>query len=253
MHQPTEPPFPDHFSAAAAGYARHRPTYPRALVEFLAGLTQRHELAWDCGCGSGQLSGLLAGRYARVIATDASAEQLRNARPRARVEYRLARAEASGLPHAAVDLAVAAQAAHWFELEAYYAEVRRAARAGAAVALVTYDLMSVDPDVDPLVRRFYSDVVGAYWPPQRRHTEDGYRSLAFPFAEVAAPALEMCRHWTLSDVLGYIATWSSVSAMRRAEGPARYHEFGRELARVWSSGPPVRAVRWQLALRAGRL
>src|SRR5207247_362245 len=81
-------------------------------------------LAWDSGCGSGQLSVLLAGSFARVVATDASPEQIARAAVHPKVEYRCTRAEASGLPERVADLATAAQAVHWFDLPAYYAEVR---------------------------------------------------------------------------------------------------------------------------------
>src|SRR5438876_4020524 len=140
--------FQDHFSDVAAAYAAHRPTYPAALVDFLAESAPRRDLAWDAGCGSGQLSVLLAERFARVIATDASPAQIAHAAPHPNVAYACAPAEDSGLPPGVADLAVAAQAAHWFDLPAYYAEVRRVGRAGALVALVTYGLVRVDHAID---------------------------------------------------------------------------------------------------------
>lgn len=245
--------FRDHFSDRAAGYAAHRPTYPPALVDFLAGVSPGRELAWDCGCGSGQLTVLLAGRFERVIGLDASAEQLARATPHPRVEYRCARAESSGLADAAVDLAVAAQAAHWFDLAAYYAEVRRVVRPGGVVALVTYGRLSVVDDVDAVVDRFYSEVLGPYWPPERRHVEDGYRSLPFPFEEIEAPRLEMCQEWTLGRLIGYVETWSAVRALEAAEGCAAVEAFRRELARAWGRAGVVRPVRWPLSLRVGRV
>src|SRR5207249_7256547 len=120
-------PFQDHFSDKAAGYAAYRPVYPPALVDALAALAPGRGLAWDAGCGSGQLSLLLAQRFDRVIATDASADQIAHATAHPKVEYRCAPAEASGLADGIADLAVAAQAAHWFDLPDYYAEVRRVA------------------------------------------------------------------------------------------------------------------------------
>ena len=41
MPQPTSKSFKDHFFERAAGYAAHRPTYPAALVDFLAGVALR--------------------------------------------------------------------------------------------------------------------------------------------------------------------------------------------------------------------
>jgi SAM-dependent methyltransferase len=245
--------FHDHFSQIATAYAAHRPTYPAAVVDLLAELAPRRDLAWDCGCGSGQLSVLLAGRFARVIATDASAEQIAKGRPHPRVEYRRASAEASGLPDAVVDLAVAAQAAHWFDLSGYYAEVRRVARPAAIVALLTYGMIRVGADVDPLIERFYHGVLGKHWPPERRHVEDGYRSLPFPFDEIPVPPLEMREQWALAAVLGYVDTWSAAWALERAEGRGPLEAFRRDLARVWGPAGTVRAVHWELTVRVGRL
>jgi len=245
--------FQDHFSDVAAAYAAHRPTYPATLVHFLAETAQRRELAWDAGCGSGQLSVLLADRFKRVIATDASPEQIAHAAPQANVAYRCAPAEACGLPQGIADLAVAAQAAHWFDLPAYYAEVRRVGRPGSVVALVTYGLVRVDHAIDRLVDRFYVEVLGSYWPPERRHVEDGYRSLPFPFDEIVTPHFEIRASWALADLIGYVETWSAVWALERAVGPAPLEAFRRELAHAWGADAAVRPVRWTLSLRVGRL
>lgn len=193
----------------------------------------------------------LAERFERVIATDASAPQLAVARAHPGVDYRCAPAESCGLPDGVVDVATAAQAAHWFDLPGYYAEVRRVARPRAIVALVSYAIMRVDDAIDPVVSRFYTDVLGKYWPPGRLHVEDGYRALPFPFEEIAAPTLTMRAEWALADVVGYVETWSAVRAIERAEGRAPVEQFRRALARAWGSPEAIRPVRWPLALRVG--
>lgn len=246
-------PFKDHFSSAADTYAAHRPTYPAALAEFLAREAPRPGGAWDAGCGSGQLSVLLAEAFERVIATDGSAEQLARATPHPRVEYRRATAESSGLPDASVDLAVAAQAAHWFDLPAYYAEVRRVARKGALVAQTVYNLVEVDFHIDLAVRRFYADKLQRFWPPERRHVEQDYATLPFPFERVAAPKLEMEATWTLRHFLGYMRSWSGVVAMEKATGPEPLAALERELEGLWGPAGAARAVRWPLTLRVGRI
>jgi SAM-dependent methyltransferase len=245
--------FKDHFSAAADTYAAHRPTYPAALADFLARAAPRPGLVWDAGCGSGQLSVLLAERFEQVIATDGSAKQLARAAPHPRVEYRRATAEASGLEEASVDLAVAAQAAHWFDLPAYYAEVRRVARQGAIVAQTVYNLVLVDSRVDLAVRRFYADKLGRFWPPERRHVESDYATLHFPFERVPVPTLEMTASWDLLHFIGYMRSWSGVVAMEKALGPQPLAALQRELEALWGPAGSSRVVRWPLTLRAGRI
>jgi ubiquinone/menaquinone biosynthesis C-methylase UbiE len=78
--------FKDHFSTRSADYASYRPTYPRELVDYLAGLCERTDVALDVGCGTGQLSVLLAERFPWVVATDASEQQIARAEVRENVE-----------------------------------------------------------------------------------------------------------------------------------------------------------------------
>jgi len=245
--------FKDHFSDVAAAYAAHRPSYPAALVDFLARLAPARRLAWDAGCGSGQLSLLLAGPFERVVATDASPEQIARAAPHPKVEYRCAAAGVSGLPDGVVDLATAAQAAHWFDLPAYYAEVRRVAGRGGIVALISYGVVTAGADLDAVIQPFYRGVLAAYWPPERRHVDDGYRSLPFPFEELDAPAFEIRLDWRLEDLVGYIGTWSAVWALQQAKGQGPFATFSRELAEAWGPATAIRTVRWPLALRVGRV
>ncbi|HEY6224542.1 MAG TPA: class I SAM-dependent methyltransferase [Gemmatimonadales bacterium] len=245
--------FKDHFSSVAPGYAAHRPTYPPTVVDYLAGQVQRAEVAWDAGCGSGQLSTLLAARFPRVIATDPSAAQLAHARPHAAVEYRQASAEVSGLEDGSVDLAVAAQAAHWFDLPRYYAEVRRVVRPGGVVALLAYGVVHVDRDLSTIVDRFYWQTLAGFWPQERRIVEDGYRSLPFPFPELETPPFAMTATWSLPEFLGYVRTWSAVQAIERERGGDAYAGFARALTAAWGDPATRRDVRWDLAIRAGRV
>jgi len=245
--------FKDHFSGHAADYRSFRPLYPAALFELLENASPARNLAWDVGCGNGQLSVDLADRFARVLATDASAEQIANAVPHARVEYRIAPAERSGLPDACADLIVVAQAAHWFDLPAFYAEVLRVAKPGAAVALVSYGVLTADGALGALLRAFHDETLGPYWPPERRHVDDGYRSLPLPFPEEPVPPLTMEMRWNLSQLVGYLGTWSAVKAAVKATGSNPLEDFFGTLADVWGDPETVRAIRWPLAVRLGRV
>ncbi len=251
--------FHDHFSQRAAGYATYRPHYPQALVDFLFHLTagparQSKATVWESGCGSGQLTHDLADRFDHVIATDASADQIAQTKPHPHVEYRIARAEASGLPDQSVDLAVAAQAAHWFDLDAYSAEVRRVVRGGGLVALIVYGIhITDDAKIDPIVKRFYHEALSAFWPPQRRFVEEQYRTIPFPFDEVSSPMFEMRAEWNLSEMLGYVETWSAVGALAKAKGRAPIEMFRDEVSAAWGGAHSRRVIRWPLSMRLGRV
>ena len=245
--------FKDHFSGHAAAYATHRPTYPAVLADWLAEQAPARGTALDCGCGNGQLSILLADRFDHVVATDASAQQIASAVVHPRVDYRVAPAEASGLPDASVDLITVAQAAHWFDLNTFYAEVRRVARPGAVLALITYVNVITDPEISAIIDHFYGPVLDDYWQPERRHVEAGYQDFAFPFAEFDAPELAIELEWNLAGLIGYIESWSATKAFERAGHGDRIEQFRRDVAAAWGDPNRTRHMHWPLLMRVGRL
>ncbi len=241
------------FNAGGADYARHRPTYPPELAGFLAGLCDRPDHALDVGCGSGQLSCLLATVFARVTATDPSADQLASATACPGVTYRVGAAERIDLDDASVDLVTAAQAAHWFDHTRFYAEIRRVVRPGGGIALVSYGVPEMDGDVGARLHRFYWDEIHDHWPDERRHVENGYRSIAFPFAEQAPPDLAIVREWRLEDLAGYVGTWSAVRRATAAGAHALVGSFLDDLNKVWGAPERVRRIAWPVNVRSARL
>jgi SAM-dependent methyltransferase len=246
-------PYADHFSRLASGYARSRPRYPAELFSYLAGLTSRHELAWDCAAGNGQATVPLAQWFRRVIGTDASGAMLGQAQSHPAVEYREAPAERSGLDSASVDLVTVAQALHWLDVEAFYREVRRVLVPGGVLAVWTYGVNHVDLEAaDRVLFAFYTDVVGPFWPADRRHVESGYLTLPFPFPELSPPGFSMQVHWTLSELLAYVRTWSATQRYKEAKGRDPVEQLERQLAPVWGDRITRRVISWPLSLRVGR-
>lgn len=245
--------FKDHFSARAPAYARYRPGYPRALFVYLASLCPARDLVWDCGTGNGQAAHGLAPHFARVVATDASADQIVNAVPHVRIAYHVAPAAQSPLEAHSTDLVTVAQAVHWFDHDRFYAEVRRVLRPGGVVALWTYFLLEVTPAVDAVIARFYDEVVGAYWPPERRHVEARYRTIPFPFEELEPPAFAIEQTWSLGDLLGYLGTWSATGRFMQAHGVNPVEHIAEDLARAWGDAAEKKPSQWQLHLRVGRI
>lgn len=242
--------FPDHFSSVAAQYAASRPRYPAELFTWLASIAPSHSLAWDAGCGSGQASVALAPHFARVIASDASPQQIANAEPRANVTYMVAGEVNAGLPDRSVDCVTVAQAVHWFEREAFYAEVDRVLVPGGLFAVWGYALATITPQIDALVLPWYLDTLGAWWPPERGHVESAYRDIGFPYAPIEVPPFVMKVSWTRQQFADYLATWSAVKECRVQTGSDPLVPMRDALARVWADDT-VHDVRWPLTLLAG--
>jgi len=242
--------FADHFSELAARYTQYRPHYPPALVDAIAEACPARWLAWDVGCGNGQLSVALAERFDRVIATDPAQAQLDHAERHPRVEYRCEPAEASSLPDAMVDLVVAAQAAHWFDWPRFVREVGRVVHSGGLIALVTYLDAELDGDAGAVLAAFYADIA-PHWPGGRTHVNNRYRDLVLPWPAVEPPAIHLTARWTRDELFGYVTTWSATARLVAAGGGARLERLGRELTERWPGGEP-REIRWPLTIKLTR-
>jgi SAM-dependent methyltransferase len=243
--------FRDHFSKQAATYAEYRPHYPAAVADLLRGLVTG-DTAWDIGCGNGQLTIALAERFARVIGTDPSEAQLSVATPHPHVEYRRVSAEESGLPDASIDLAVAAQAAHWFDWPRFTAEVGRVVKPGGAIALVAYGKLFVDGAAGDEILNYHDVIAGPFWPAGREHIENGYVNLNLPFAQLPAPAIDMTVAWTRDELVGYLASWSATMRLLASQGPDAFEALKTRLASTWPDGER-RVIRWPLIVKLYRV
>ncbi len=244
--------FADHFSKLSPDYAAFRPVYPRGLIGWLAELAPARECAWDCGTGNGQAALLLAEHFERVIATDASQEQLSHARADPRVEYRCVQAEHSGLDTASIDLVTVAAAIHWFDLERFHAESKRVLRPRGVLAAFSYDLVHVTPAIDRVTEWFYKERVGRYWPAGRRLVETRYRDIPFPFEELEFGSRAIEADLDRRAFLGYVSTWSSVARCRAVEGRDPMPELEMRLAPLWPNAEERRHAVWPLFGRVGR-
>ncbi|MBX7057469.1 MAG: class I SAM-dependent methyltransferase [Leptospirales bacterium] len=246
--------FQDHFSSHSGQYARFRPQYPESLFDSVAALLSPEQriCAWDCATGNGQAARPLAARFKQVIASDGSARQIEQALSCAGVEYRVFTAEEPDLEDDSIDLVTVAQAFHWLRLPQFYTALRRVVRRHGWLAVWGYGLNSIDPLIDELVLHFYRNTVGPFWPPDRRHIENGYRALDFPFAEVAMDQPQIELFMDLADFLGYLGTWSAVVRYREIKGQNPIDEIVEPLRSLWGDAQR-RCVRWQIFLRAGRV
>lgn len=241
------------FDQGGASYARFRPEYPPELASFLASIAPGRQLAVDVGCGNGQLTRLLAPCFEQVVGLDPSADQIAHATPGESIRYQCAPAERIPLPDASASLITAAQAAHWFDLPAFYREVRRIAMPGAVLALVSYGILSLDTAFDERFRQFYWKEIGPFWPPERKLVDTGYATIDFPFEELAPPGMEIRLDWRLPEFLGYLQTWSAVRGAREAGKEALLARFADDIAALWGDPDTKRPIRWPINMRLARL
>ncbi|KAI3332416.1 methyltransferase domain-containing protein [Xylariaceae sp. AK1471] len=134
------------FSAKA--YAAFRPTYPASLFRKVLDFhhlphTGSETTLLDLGCGHGLIARALSPHFQRILAVDPSAsmvEQARRMTDDAKITFRHGRAEdlSALVRPASVDMAVAGQAAHWFDHGAVWRELARTLKPGGTIAFWGY-------------------------------------------------------------------------------------------------------------------
>ena len=248
--------FKDHFSRLAAAYSRYRPAYPPELIEFVAGCAPDRRCAVDCATGSGQAAVALASTSRRWSRSTAARASLRNAqphprRPLCRVRWRsVCRSRITACRCAGPRRRPCTGSTS----SRFYAECRRVLRAGRRRGRV--DVREIPRD--PSRRRgdgrsSIAHVIGPYWPPERRYVDEGYRTIPFPWHELAGttfhaahgldprPGARLRRHLVVRAAL-------PGRARRRRPTARRSHA---ELATAWRADGTLR-LQWPIHLRLGR-
>lgn len=240
------------FTQGGQDYARYRPAYPEALLDFLLSTLSEPRHAVDIGCGTGQLTQLLAKGFDKVTGIDPSETQIASATPNERIDWRVGPAEQLPADLQGVNLITAAQAAHWFDLPAFYAEAKRIAAPDATIALISYGVLQTDETLSRRFLQFYYDEMGQYWPPERRLVDEGYAYIPFPFTEIPAPRLTITLQWDLAALMGYLSTWSAVKRANDAGHAHLLTAFYDDIHALWGDPATPRTFLWPVTIRAGK-
>ncbi len=244
--------FKDYFSKQSEVYARYRPRYPEKLYALLAQIVAHQGLAWDCATGNGQMALGLAEFFERVVATDASADQIAKAIPHPKIQYAVAPAESSGLLSESVNLITVALAVHWFDRERFWQEVRRVLRPDGVLVIIGYaeiDLESL-PMAGRQILETYREQMDPYFPSEIQLVKDGYRNLDFPFDEIYVTPPKMEMPWNAEQLIGNARSWSASQRFAEIHGEDTFNAFAQNLTEVL--GEKMYTVRWPLFMRVGR-
>jgi SAM-dependent methyltransferase len=233
-------------------YRDSRPIYPKELLAFIAGLTQRRDAAWDCATGNGQAAIGLAAYFSVVYATDVSDNQIAHSLPHARVQYSVGGAESPAFADASLDLATVAQALHWFDYPRFWPAVTRVLKPDGVFAAWGGTTGSTSTRRSTRLSRLRLDRIVSYWAPQNRLLWDGYRDVDFRLVPIEAPSFELRMQWDLDQLFGYLHSWSATRRCMEQEGEDFFQSAYRSVLEVWGSAKQTRAVTMPLHLLVGR-
>lgn len=244
-------PFKDHFSAVAQDYAQSRPGYPDALFDWIAARAPATDLAWEPGCGSGQATRGLARRFAAVHASDPSAEQVAQALAPANVRFVVEPGERCSLASASADAVCVAQALHWFDRPAFFAECARVLRPRGLLVAWSYGDLCVPTPLAAAMGAFSREIL-PWWPAERRLVGAGYADFEWPFEAVETPAFPLEAQWPLARLLGYLSSYSATRRMSEATGIDPVAVHAPAIARAWGDPGATQRLHWPLSVHARR-
>jgi ubiquinone/menaquinone biosynthesis C-methylase UbiE len=245
--------FIDNFSTHSKEYSFSRPTYPDSLFEFLNTVTPQKNLAWDCATGNGQAAIGLGKYFKKVIASDASKNQILHGFRRENIEYKVFEAENAELDNDSVDIVTVAQALHWFDFDKFYSNVKRIGKKDGIIAVWSYDMHKINPQIDKITNRLDVDgeILSSYWDKEAKYVKERYKTITFPFKEISVPVFKTTLYWNLHQLWDYMKTWSSVKKYHSENKRDPLDLVKPEVKALWEDEFDKKEVTWNINMRAG--
>ena len=240
------------FSGLSSNYAKYRPSYPKELFHYLASLSSEHTLAWDCATGNGQAAVMLSSFFQQVIATDISPRQIDLVTLKPNIDYRVLPAEKTNLSPASVDLVTVAQSLYYLQLNEFYEEARRVLKPNGVLAAWCYGLPVVSPSIDALLHYLHFEVLGPFWPPERKAVDDGLQTIFFPLQRLIPPHFSIKLQWDFAYFMGYLKSWMAVPLYQKKFNKDPLSLVAEPLLAAWGTATTRKEIHWALALLVGQ-
>lgn len=148
------------FGLTAQDYAKHRAGFPDEFFDsvFADGIVNPNASLLDLGTGTGTLARGFAARGCSVIGLDISAQLLEQAKALnlqqgLSVEFRLGKAEETGLPDKSFDVVSAGQCWHWFDRPRAATEVMRLLKPGGTALIAHFDWLPLSVNIVDMTER----------------------------------------------------------------------------------------------------
>jgi SAM-dependent methyltransferase len=238
---------------SSTNYSRTRPMYPAELYYWLSQQVNSTGVVWDCACGTGQASVDLAAYFEQVEASDISESQVTAATPHRKVNYQVCPAEKTHYPDNYFDVVCVAHALHWFDLKEFWEELRRVLKPGGVFVCWGYNWLQVGEAEDKAITESVLPLLAPYWPPQSRLLWNQYNDIEFPFELMDVPTFELNCHWSVTQTLEFIRSWSASQLRIQDRGDDFLLDASPILREVWSEPNKKQEIHLPFFVKAGRV
>lgn len=130
----------ENFTGKAEAYAKGRPGYPKAAIEYICSLVPQNAVFADIGAGTGKFTIALAEQGRSVLAVEPNTDMRKQLAvtlaPFPSIKIINGTGEATTLQENSIDVIIIAHALHWFDLDAFRTECRRIAKPGGLVIAI---------------------------------------------------------------------------------------------------------------------
>jgi ubiquinone/menaquinone biosynthesis C-methylase UbiE len=250
----------------ADAYQNARPSYPSAWFTKLAARAGQHKSAWDVGTGNGQAAIGLAEYFEKVTATDINEAQLKRAVKHERISYHHTPTTMSEDQMVAlvggdnsVDLIVAAQAVHYFDLAPFYNVAKRVLRKeGGLIAVFVYNDIIISPEVDSIMKRLV-DSTFPFRTPVMNLAFDGYKTLPFPFESIGMGSegkpimLDIPHKLSLKGFIGFLRSWQPAMKAKERGVELVTEDLISKFEDAWGDDDDVKDIFYKAHMIVGKL
>uniref|UniRef100_A0A1J3GYB7 Putative methyltransferase n=1 Tax=Noccaea caerulescens TaxID=107243 RepID=A0A1J3GYB7_NOCCA len=250
----------------AEAYLDARPRYPIEWFQKIAAKTQGHNLAWDVGTGNGQAAIGLVEHYANVVATDINEAQLKRAIKHSKISYHhtpknMSEDEMVALVGGenSVDLIVAAQALHFFDLDIFYNVAKRVLRKqGGLIATWVYNDIIISPEIDPIMKGLVDSTL-PFRTPIMNLAFEGYKTIPFPFESIGMGSegkpvtLDIPHKLSLKGFLGFLRSWQPAMKAKEHGVELVDEDLISKFEEAWGDENQVKDVSYKAHMIVGKI
>ncbi|MDH5367685.1 MAG: class I SAM-dependent methyltransferase, partial [Cyclobacteriaceae bacterium] len=164
------------------------------------------------------------------------------------IHYSISKAESTKFPDNHFDLITVGQALHWFNFEAFFKEVKRVLKLNGTLAVWGYNNMLINPEIDKINLDFYQNITKPYWDGERKHIDNQYSDIDFPFEKIESKSFEIIKKWNLPNLEGFFNTLSAEQHFITKEGYSPVPKLIDRFKPIWKEGE-MKVVRFPLFLK----